>query len=84
MTKDTLTIEELEELAVKIGTDIKSLINPNSQIFKKMDIKIHSIDNIQAAHIIIENPRIMTRPLLISDQDYVSGFKEKEYQKLLK
>lgn len=84
MTKDTLTIEELEELAVKIGTDIKSLINPNSQIFKKMDIKIHSIDNIQAAHLIIENPRIMTRPLLISDQDYVSGFKEKEYQKLLK
>lgn len=83
LLKEQLSLKDLKKLAGINKLTVKELINRKSQVFKKMNIDLDSLDEKSAADLISNNPRILTRPLLTGGKKLILGFKEAEYQELL-
>ena len=74
--------EELNKLAAIGKRSIKDLINLRSQVFKKMDVDLETMDEKNLVDIIQANPRILIRPLLTDGNELLLGFKEADYRDL--
>ena len=59
------------------------MVNRRSQAFKKVQADIDKMAAEQIADLIIENPRILIRPILSDGSNLVLGFKEENYQQFL-
>ncbi|KUG04181.1 hypothetical protein ASZ90_018401 [hydrocarbon metagenome] len=73
----------MQILAKLAQKEIKELVNRRSQAFKKVQADIDKMDDEQIADLIIENPRILIRPILSDGSNLVLGFKEENYQQFL-
>lgn len=59
------------------------IINKRGTTWRKLDDDIKSnMDNTQALTVMLENPSIIKRPLLIKDGSITLGFKEADYQNI--
>lgn len=73
--KDPLQKEELEDLALRANVHLRDLVNPRSTIFRKMKVNRETMTDEQAANLILENPRVMRRPLFATEDRVVVGYK---------
>ena len=61
----------------------ETLVNKRSTTWKQLDEATRkAMDDKLAAATILENPTLIKRPLLDSNQGFTVGFKESEYQSL--
>ena len=84
LLKEPPGLKELKQIAKINNLTVKDLVNARSQVFKKLDPDLSRMDEIAAAALINENPRILIRPLLTDGKKLLLGFKEAQYQELVK
>lgn len=58
-------------------------MNPKSPTFKKMNLDITKLTKKQAIDLILEEPNLLKRPLVLAKGKAIFGFKPDEYDELL-
>jgi len=73
--------KELKAWVKKLGWEI--LLNKRGTTWRKLDEKVKSsVDEKTAIKIMLDNPSIIKRPVLIKTKNILVGFKTDEYEKL--
>jgi arsenate reductase-like glutaredoxin family protein len=83
IVKEPLSVDELKDLAHSVGISVKNLINPKSKNFKELNMDLAELSEEVAADIIVENSKVMYRPLLSDGEQLVLGFKEEEFKAII-
>ncbi|MFO7942607.1 MAG: ArsC/Spx/MgsR family protein [Bacillota bacterium] len=81
--KIPLNVEELGNLAALANLEIRDLVNQKRDGFREMDVDPETMTSELAGKLILENPRIMHRPLLTDGIDIVVGFEPEEMEKII-
>lgn len=86
ISKETPSYEELEEIINKSGLDIKKFFNTSGKLYREKKLKDKLADMTQEEKITLlsSDGMLIKRPLLISDDVILVGFKESEYKELKK
>lgn len=66
------------------GYTVQQLVNTKSQTYKKLKPDLDGMDEKEIMGFIHENPSAMLRPILMDERHLVIGFKEDEYEELLR
>ena len=80
--KEPPSYEELEELALQGGMEVKDLVNHKSRGFKNTGVELESMSSREAGSLIIENPRIMHRPIFTDGNNLVVGLNTEELERI--
>ena len=73
--------KELKAWVKKLGWEV--LLNKRGTTWRKLDEKVKSsVDEKTAIQIMLNNPSIIKRPVLIKTNNIIVGFKADEYEKL--
>ena len=83
---NTPTIDELKEFIIKSGLDIKKFFNTSGLVYKDLNLKekLLNLSFEEQLTLLSSNGMLIKRPLLITDNKVLVGFKEKEWDNLLK
>ncbi|NLJ71925.1 MAG: hypothetical protein GX333_02785 [Syntrophomonadaceae bacterium] len=73
----------LNSIAEKAGLPSVQLINTRSQVFKKLGLDINNMSEAEALALMVEYPRIIIRPIVISNNMVIFRFVEQEYREHL-
>lgn len=73
----------LNSIAEKTGLSSVQLINTRSQVFKKLGLDINNMSEAEALALMVEYPRIIIRPIVISNNMVIFRFVEQEYREHL-
>ncbi len=78
------TAEELKEWLDKSGLPIKKFFNTSGVLYKEMQLKdkVGQMTEEEALALLSTNGMLVKRPLLITENQVLVGFKEAEYEKL--
>ena len=76
------TFDELKEWYHKSNLDIKRFFNSSDMLYKEMNLKdkLPNMNEDQMLEILSTNGMLVKRPLIISDDVILTGFKEKEWE----
>ena len=82
---DNPTLEELTEWYNKSGLPIKKFFNTSGQLYKSLALKnkLPEMSEEEMLKLLATDGMLVKRPLLISDDFVLVGFKEAEYTELL-
>lgn len=83
LLKQPPELKELRKIADIAGVQLTDLVNTRSQAYKKLQPDLATLDDEGIAALIAGEPRILKRPLLLQGKEFLSGFKEKEYEEML-
>lgn len=85
IVEDTPTKEELTQWITKSGLPIKKFFNTSGNVYKEMKLKdkVDLLTLEEAADLLSQNGMLIKRPLLITDEQIIVGFKEADYQNIL-
>ena len=74
------TFDELKEWYHKSNLDIKRFFNTSGMLYKEMNLKdkLPNMNEDEMLEILSTNGMLVKRPLIISDDVILTGFKEKE------
>nr|WP_307774463.1 arsenate reductase family protein [uncultured Cetobacterium sp.] len=80
------TKEELKEYLKKSGQPIKKFFNTSGILYREMKLKdkVAEGNEDELLEILSTNGMLVKRPLLISDENVLIGFKENEWEKIKK
>ena len=78
------TAEELKKWLDKSGLPIKKFFNTSGVLYKEMQLKdkVGQMTEEEALALLSTNGMLVKRPLLITEDQVLVGFKEAEYEKL--
>ncbi len=84
LTEVTPTKEQFEEYHTKSGLDIKRFFNTSGMQYRELKIKdkLPNMSLEECCELLSSNGMIVKRPLLITDNKILLGFKEAEYELL--
>lgn len=68
--------------AIAGGRPMRELVNPKSPSFRVLARDLAALTEADAAALILANPRILRRPILIAGRRRVVGFDEEAYARL--
>lgn len=76
------TFDELKEWYHKSNLDIKRFFNTSGMLYKEMNLKdkLLNMNEDEMIKILSTNGMLVKRPLVISDDVILTGFKEKEWE----
>lgn len=76
------TFDELKEWYHKSNLDIKRFFNTSGMLYKEMNLKdkLLNMNEDEMIKILSTNGMLVKRPLIISDDVILTGFKEKEWE----
>ena len=85
ITTETPTEEELIKIINKSGLEVKKFFNTSGRLYRERKLKdiVATLSVEEAAKILAAEGMLIKRPLLVSDQEVLLGFKEDKYQGLL-
>lgn len=82
LDKQRLTPDELDSL---IGDrDYKQFLSTRNELYRSRNMKEHPPTRAQAITLMVENPNLIRRPVVIRGKRLVLGYDEAGYQDLLK
>lgn len=81
--KDTLTKEEVKTLIrmTEDGTD--EIISTRSNVYQEIGSELEGMQLQQLYQVIIENPSLLRRPLILDEKRLVVGYNEEELRRFL-
>ncbi len=84
LTETTPTPDELKEYHLKSGLDIKRFFNTSGMQYRELNIKdkLPNMKLEECYELLSSNGMIIKRPLLITNDIILLGFKEQEYETL--
>jgi arsenate reductase-like glutaredoxin family protein len=80
LEKDPLSIDEIKKITKLAGIEAKDLINPKSRNFKALGVS-NDLAEDDALELLTKNPKIMYRPIVLTDNTVLLKFNEKEFEK---
>ena len=78
------TKEELKNWWKKSGLELKKFFNTSGLIYKELNLKekLPAMTEEEQLELLASNGMLVKRPILITDDKIIIGYKEKEYQDL--
>lgn len=79
------TLEELKEWHKKSGLPLKKFFNTSGMLYKEMGLKdkLPSMTEEEQYALLAQDGMLVKRPILVSEEWVLVGFKEKEWQEKL-
>ena len=67
------------------GLEIKKFFNTSGKVYRELSLKdkVADMDKKEAARLISQEPMLLKRPLLLSEERVLVGFSLEEYKKLI-
>lgn len=82
LAAERLTATELEAL---IGQrDYKEFLNPRNELYRTQNMRENPPSRAEAIQLMVKEPNLIRRPILICGSQMVLGFDEEAYKELLK
>nr|WP_302598665.1 arsenate reductase family protein [uncultured Cellulosilyticum sp.] len=80
------TAEELKEWIQKSGLEFKKFFNTSGLVYKELGLKdkVKNMDLDEAVSLLASNGMLVKRPLLITEETVLVGFKEEAYEHFIK
>lgn len=84
--EETPTKDELREWIEKFDIDIKKLFNTSGLIYRNLNLKdkLKNMSMDEKLELLSNNGMLIKRPILVSDDNILIGFKKAEWEKVLK
>ena len=81
IVEDNPTYEELKEWHEKSALPLKKFFNTSGLLYKEMQLKdkLPDMSEKEQLKLLATNGMLVKRPLVVSDEDVLVGFKEKEW-----
>lgn len=85
IVEDKPSQEELTKWIEKSGTDIKKFFNTSGRLYKEMELKdkLKDLSDEEKIELLSSNGMLIKRPLLITEERVVIGFKEDQYTEVI-
>lgn len=85
IVESTPTLEELTNFYQKSGLALKKFFNTNGLVYKELGLKdkLASMSEKEQLELLSSNGMLIKRPLLITDNTVLVGFKEADWSKAL-
>lgn len=85
ITRETPTVKELTEWIARSGQDIKKWFNTSGLKYKELNLKdkLLAMSDKEKIELLASNGMLIKRPILVSDKEIFTGFKEEMWKKLL-
>ena len=85
IVKDNPKQEELKKWIRQSGIDIKKFFNTSGMKYREMNLKerLKQLTDEEKINILSKDGMLVKRPLLITEDKILVGFKEKEWKELL-
>ena len=85
IVEENPTYEELKEWYQKSGMPLKKFFNTSGMLYREMQLKdkLPSMDEDDMLKLLATNGMLVKRPLLVSDDKVLVGFKAAEWEELL-
>ncbi|MGX7395574.1 transcriptional regulator SpxA [Carnobacterium mobile] len=80
---EPLTIEELKKILSLTENGTEEIISFRSQIFQNLNISLEDISLGELLNLILENPGLIRRPILIDEKRLQVGFNEEDIRRFL-
>lgn len=79
------SLEELKSFYEKSGKQLKKLFNTSGLIYRELNLKdrLPDMTEEEMLSLLSSDGMLVKRPLLVSDDNVLTGFKEKEWEELL-
>jgi arsenate reductase len=83
---DNPTAEELADLWKKSGLPLRRFFNTSGQLYRQLELKdrLPSMSEKEMLDLLATDGMLVKRPILVSGQGVLVGFKEAEWEKMLK
>ena len=83
--EDIPTIKELENWINNYNIPIKKLFNTSGLKYKELNLKdkLDNMTDLEKLELLSSDGMLIKRPILISENEVLVGFKEKEWEKLI-
>lgn len=81
---DNPTLAELTEWYKKSGVPLKKFFNTSGLLYKSLDLKnkFPEMTEAEMLELLASNGMLVKRPIAVSDDFVLLGFKEEEYEKI--
>ena len=78
------TKEDLKEWHVKIGMPLKKFFNTSGMLYREMQLKdkLPDMTEEEQYELLASDGMLVKRPILVTDTTVLTGFREKEWEKL--
>ena len=78
------TKEELKEWHVKSGMPLKKFLNTSGMLYREMQLKdkLPDMTEEEQYELLASDGMLVKRPVLVTDTTVLTGFREKEWEKL--
>jgi regulatory protein spx len=83
ITKEPLTIEEIQEILHLTVEGTDEIISVNSKTFRNLNIDLESLKLQELYQIIKDNPSMLRRPIIKDEKRLNVGFNEEEIRRFL-
>lgn len=82
IVEDNPTFDELKTWYEKSGLPLKRFFNTSGLLYKSMELKdrLATMNEDEQLTLLASNGMLVKRPLLITDNDVIPGFREKEWE----
>ncbi|AYC29566.1 Spx/MgsR family RNA polymerase-binding regulatory protein [Paenisporosarcina cavernae] len=80
--RETPTQEELYYLLSLTTDGVDELLATRSQSFKDLNLDIDELSLSQVVNLMVENPKLLRRPILVSEQRLVVGYQPEQLSTL--
>lgn len=79
------TVSELKEWHKKSGMPLKKFFNTSGMLYKEMNLKdrLKDMGEEEQYELLASDGMLVKRPVLVTEDTVVTGFKEAEWEKLL-
>lgn len=86
IVNETPSVSELKSWIAQSNIDIKKFFNTSGNVYKSLNLKdkLDSLTLDEKIALLSSHAMLIKRPLLITDHLILVGFKEKDYEQLLK
>jgi arsenate reductase len=76
-----ISFEDMKTFHINSGLDIKKFFNTSGKVYKDLNLKnkYQSMTNEEIYQLLIENPMLIKRPLIVDGSYVRTGFNESEY-----
>lgn len=80
------TAKELQFLVERSALPLTKVFNTSGELYRKLGLKdvIKTMETSKAMELLASDGMLIKRPLLVSDEAVFFGFKEEQYEQLLK
>lgn len=82
--EDNPSYDELKEWYAKSGLPLKRFFNTSGQLYRSLELKdkLDSMSEDEQLKLLASDGMLVKRPLLVTDEKVLVGFKEKEWEQL--